>query len=98
MQIAAADIDQLNPPTDAADLMRYASSKGHALWAGWETLRSGRRLFSLRVDGPGWDIAATWSAPRESAPYLASLLVWEDAVGKWEYASLTEARDRIGAS
>lgn len=96
MQITIADIDQLNPPADAADLMRQADAKGHTLWASWDSSQSGRRLFGLRIGGPGWDIVATWTVPQESAPYLSSLLLWQDAVGEWEHASLDEARKRIG--
>lgn len=95
MQITIADIDQLNPPEDAADLMRQAEAKGHTLWASWDSSQSGRRLFGLRIGGPGWDIVATWTVPQESAPDLSSLPLWQDAVGEWENANLAEVRERI---
>lgn len=97
MQIKVSEIDDLNPPADAAEFMRQAGGEGHTLWAGWDSTRGGARLFGLRIDGPGWDIVATWSAPREGDPYLSSLLIHQAATGKWDYASITEAREYISA-
>jgi hypothetical protein len=93
VQITAADIDRLNPPTEAADLIRLAAEHGHEMW---HTRGPIGTASQLRISGLGWDLQANW-ASRDDAPLtLRSMLLWQDATGEWTtLPGLDEARDWI---